>query len=109
MISEISNRVNFLNRNIDKDFMMMSKNFTYRKVSGLLSKNRIVICNLTDREGKIGDRIISINNNFELDFCELTTNRGQKCILQDRFLYNLIYNNRKNRYSLEEHDEYFEK
>ena len=29
--------------------------------------------------------------------------------LHDKFLYNLIYNTKKNEYSLEEQDEYFEK
>jgi hypothetical protein len=29
--------------------------------------------------------------------------------LHDRYLYNLIYNIKKNQYSLQEHDEYYEK
>ena len=33
----------------------------------------------------------------------------EKHKLQDKFLYNLIYSVKKNEYSLQEHDEYFEK
>jgi hypothetical protein len=34
---------------------------------------------------------------------------GEKHRLDDRFLYNIIYNIKKDEYSLQEQDEYFEK
>ena len=34
---------------------------------------------------------------------------GEKCKLHDKFLYNIIYNIKKDQYSLEIQDEYFEK
>ena len=57
--------INFLNlyqvtRDDDmKDFMYLSKNSTYDKVKDLIDKSRRVICDLHDRDGKIGLRIIA--------------------------------------------------
>jgi hypothetical protein len=107
--------LNFLNlynetsKSDDKDFMMISKNMVFKKVSELLSKNRKVICNLHDRDGKIGLQIISTENRFEDDECLLNLKGGETHKLHDKFLYNLIYTTKKDEYSLEEHDEYFEK
>ena len=93
----------------NKDYMMISKNTVFDKVKDLLKDERLVICNLTDRDGKIGEAIIDIQNNFEQNYCHVILKSNIKHKLYDRYLYNLIYNNKKNRYSLEEHDEYYEK
>jgi hypothetical protein len=57
---------------------------------------------LSDRDGKmIAD--IKIENQSIL----MKTMRIH--VLQDKFLYNIIYNNKCSQYSLQEQDEYFEK
>lgn len=107
--------INFLNlyqitREEDmKDFMYLSKNSTYDKVKDLLDKDRKVICNLCDRYGKIGLKIVNIENDFEEDECILYLKGEETFTLEDKFLYNLIYNKRKDEYSLQEQDEYYEK
>jgi hypothetical protein len=92
-----------------KDFMLLSKNVVFKKVKEFLSKGKVVICDLSDRDGKIGEVITDIHNNIEEDTCIIITKEGKSVNLYDRYLYNLIYNIKKNQYSLEEHDEYYEK
>jgi len=92
-----------------KDFMLLSKNVVFKKVKEFLSKNKVVICDLSDRDGKIGEVISDIENNIEDDICRVTTKNGNSINLYDRYLYNLIYSIKKNQYSLQEHDEYYEK
>ena len=113
---KLSNKeINFLNlyqitRDEDmKDFMYLSKNSTYDKVKDLLEKDRKIICNLCDNYGKIGLKITNIENDFDEDECILHLKGDEKFILEDKFLYNLIYNSKKDEYSLQEQDEYFEK
>lgn len=107
--------INFLNlyqvtRDDDmKDFMYLSKNSTYDKVKDLLDKEKKVICDLCDKYGKIGLKIVDIENDFEEDECILHLKGDKKFTLEDKFLYNLIYNKNKDEYSLQEQDEYYEK
>jgi hypothetical protein len=92
-----------------KDYMYLSKNTTYRKVKDLIEKQKTVICDLHDRDGRIGLPIVSIENDFEDDKCLIQIKGGLSHELNDRFLYNIIYNFKKNNYSLQEQDEYYEK
>jgi len=92
-----------------KDFMLLSKNATYAKIKDLLENNKKVICNLEDNNGKFGLVIISIENDFDEDNCIIYMRGNEKHTLEDRFLYNIIYNTKKDEYSLESQDEYFEK
>ena len=92
-----------------KDFLYLSKNTTFSKILELLESNIKVICNLHDRNGKFGMEIVKIENNFEEETCIITMVHDENHKLHDKFLYNLIYNTKKNEYSLEEQDEYFEK
>jgi hypothetical protein len=92
-----------------KDFLYLSKNTTFSKILELLESNIKVICNLHDRNGKFGMEIVKIENNFEEETCMITMIHDEHHKLHDKFLYNLIYNTKKNEYSLEEQDEYFEK
>jgi hypothetical protein len=87
----------------DRDFMYLSKNLTYKKVTLLLESNKKVICDLSDRDGKIGLPIIKIENKSILMI------NNEIHVLKDKFLYNIIYNNKCSHYSLQEQDEYFEK
>jgi len=92
-----------------KDFMLLSKNATFAKVKDLLENNKRIICNLEDNNGKFGLVIISIENDFDEDNCIIYMRGNEKHTLEDRFLYNIIYNTKKDEYSLESQDEYFEK
>jgi hypothetical protein len=107
--------INFLNlyqHTMDefmKDFMYLSKNSTHSKIEDLLKNGRLIICNLHDKNGKFGLKIISTENIFEEDICTIIMKGGERHNLEDKFLYNIIYNTRKDEYSLQEQDEYFEK
>jgi hypothetical protein len=92
-----------------KDFLYISKNSAFKKISELLEIGKKVICDLHDRNGKIGLDITGIENNFEEDTCVITMKGDEKHQLHDKFLYNLIYSIKKDQYSLQEQDEYFEK
>jgi hypothetical protein len=92
-----------------KDFMYLSKNSVYSKTKDLMESGKKVICDLSDRNGKFGLEIINLQNNFEEDECIILMKGGETHKLEDRFLYNLIYKEKKGQYSLQEQDEYFEK
>jgi hypothetical protein len=92
-----------------KDFMYLSKNSTFSKLEDLLNNNKTIICNLHDKYGKFGLEIIKVKNVFEEDESIIFMKGGDKHNLEDRFLYNIIYNIQKDEYSLQEQDEYFEK
>ncbi len=92
-----------------KDYLYLSKNSTFQKLMELLEKGKKVICDLHDRNGKIGLQILGDQNLFEKEMCELQLKGGETHLLKDKFLYNLIYNIKKDEYSLQEQDEYFEK
>ena len=89
--------------------MMLSKNVAYKRISQLIDNNKKVVCDLHDRDGKIGIQIISIKNDIEENHCDITLKDGSIVKLEDKFLYNIIYNVKKDFYSLSEQDEYFEK
>ena len=91
------------------DFRMLSKESTFSKISKLLEDNKRIICNLIDRDGKIGIQIVQIYNKYEDESSIMTLKNGEKIKLKDNILYNLIYNNNNDEWSLEIEDEYFEK
>jgi len=95
-------------RNDDKDLMYLSKNTTCERVKFFLDNGKKVICDLHDRNGLIGLPILGVKNNYDEE-SGLIIMRNENHELNDKFLYNLIYNNKLNRYSLQEQDEYFEK
>jgi hypothetical protein len=98
---------NETSKEIEKDYMLLSKFVVCSKIEEILNNNIPIVCNLTDRDGKIGLSIIGIENNEEDSI--LLLKGDKKHLIKDNFLYNLIYNTKKGGYSLEEHDEYFEK
>jgi len=91
------------------DYKMLSKESTFTKISNLLEAKKRIICNLIDRDGKIGIQIIQIYNRFDDETCIMTLKNEQKVKLQDNILYNIIYNTTKDEWSLEMEDEFFEK
>jgi hypothetical protein len=92
-----------------KDHMYLSKNTTCERVKTLIDSGKSVICDLHDRDGKIGLPIIDIDNTHTDDDCIILMRGNETYKLQDRFLYNLIYIQKSNRYSLQEQGEYYEK
>ncbi len=89
-------------------FSYLSKNDVFNKIEKILSTNRKIICDLHDRDGKIGIQIQSIYNNFDENSCYLILKNGEKIELTDKYLYNMIYNIKNDEYSLESQDEYYE-
>ena len=92
-----------------QDFSFLTKNNVFDKVKDIMETGRKVICDIVDRDGKIGVEVASINNYIDSDFCHLILKNNQKVNLKDSYLYNIIYNPKKDEYSLESQDEYFEK
>lgn len=92
-----------------KEFSFLSKNDVFDTIQKVLSDGRKVICDLRDRDGKIGIEIQSVHNNFADESCYVILKNGQKIELTDNYLYNMIYNIKKDEYSLESQDEYYEK
>ena len=91
-----------------KDFLYISKNATFRKILDILENGKKIICDLHDKNSKIGLQIIKIENDFLDDKCLITMKGNETHELFDKFLYNIIYNIKKDEYSLQEQDEYFE-
>jgi hypothetical protein len=89
--------------------MYLSKNATCERVKILIDNGKPVICDLHDRNGKIGLVIIDIENTHTDDYCNILMRGNETYKLEDRFLYNLIYNQKSNKYSLQEQGEYYEK
>ena len=85
-----------------QDYSLQSHSVISTKLNTLLEKNVVVICNLHDRNGKIGENILSITDNF-------IYTKNHKIELKDNTLYNLIYNIESKFYSLEVQGEYYEK
>lgn len=92
-----------------KDYMLLSKNSAFEKLSELLGINKRIICDLHDSQGKFGLEIKRVENDFESDACTIYMRGDEKHKLKDNFLYNIIYNIKKDQYSLQEQDEYYEK
>lgn len=122
ILDKISKKINLSSREKDflgkydeiqdndlKDFRMLSRQHTFEAVSELLKKDKKIICNLIDRNGRIGIQIVSIYNDFENEICVMELKNGEKVTLKDNFLYNILYNLQTDKYSLEAEDEFFEK
>jgi len=91
------------------DYMLISKNIVSSKIKELLNSNIKIICNLEDQNGAFKLEIINIVNDFENDLATIFMKGNEKHNLEDKYLYNLIYNITKKSYSLEIQDEYYEK
>jgi len=91
------------------DLRMLSKESTFTKISQLLEGGKKVICNLFDKDGKIGIQILEIYNRYDDETSTMTLKNGEKIKLMDNILYNIIYDSNKDEWSLEMEDEFFEK
>ena len=78
-----------INSSLKRDFMYISKNYTFNKIQELLDNKKVIICDLHDRDGKIGLKIIGITNSFTDDDCIVTMKGGIEHKLLDKFLYNI--------------------
>lgn len=122
ILDKLSNRIKLTNQEQDfldnysqindedlMDYKMLSKESTYDRINSLLMSGKKVICNLHDRDGRIGLEIKSIQNDFQTETSILTLKNGEKIQLKDNILYNILHNQHKNEWSLEMEDEFFEK
>jgi len=113
VLSEIEkNFLNNFNQNSDdyyREYYYLSKNDLFNRLQKALLNNRKIICNLCDRDGKIGIEIKSAHNVFENESFYLILKNNQKIELTDNYLYNMTYDIKKNEYSIESQDEYHEK
>ena len=95
--------------NDQRDYSHLSKNQVFDKICYLLDRNKVVVCNLYDKDGQINDKIVSIDNYFEEDCCVLRLKHGDLTKIYDKFLYKITYDLKKDEYYLESQGEYFEK
>jgi hypothetical protein len=94
------------NQTVDSDYMdysYLSRNLVCNKISDYIDKKRKVYCDLCDKNGKLSDIIVKVDK----EEFKLTLRHGV-FVLEDRFLYNITYNMKKDEYSLTSQDEYFE-
>lgn len=100
---------NITSNDLTSDFMFLSKNIACDKINYLLKNDKLVICDLCDRNGKFGLRILDIVNNYEDNKSIIYMSGDEKFYMTDRCLYNIIYDIKRNKYSLQLQDEYYEK
>jgi hypothetical protein len=91
------------------DFQYLSTDSTFFRLLKLIENSKKVICNLYDRDGLIGIQIVGVYQNDDESIFLKLKNTKKDFKLKDNFLYNITYNLKKNEYSLESQDEYFEK
>ena len=92
-----------------KSFAMLSRQSATEKIDTLIESGKKVICNLEDRSGKVGIEIISTENIPDEEITILKLKHSETYKMKDNFLYNLIFDIKKNIYSSEASDEFFEK
>jgi len=81
---------------------------THEIVNSLLKKSKKVICDLYDRDGKIGIQISS-SEEFNGDYFLVNLRGGETFKLKDNYLYSIFYYISKDEYSLQIQGEYSEK
>lgn len=92
-----------------KDYQLLSPERAFSIIQEIIEKNKPIICNIADNQGKIGKIIKSILQDYENQIFEITLIDNTSVKMKDNFLYNIIYDISKDRYSLEVQDEYYEK
>jgi hypothetical protein len=92
-----------------KSFSLLSRQTATEKINDIINNNKTIICDLEDRDGKIGQAIIDTSNDYENELTILKFKNQQVFKMKDNFLYNINYNLKKNIYTLEKSDEFYEK
>lgn len=100
---------NITSNELCMDFMFLSKNLACDKIDLLLRNDKFIICDLSDRNGKFGLKILELSNKYDDGVSLIHMSGGEKFTMNDRCLYNIIYDIKRNKYSLQLQDEYFEK
>jgi hypothetical protein len=96
-------------KEIPNDMKYLDKELVYVKIKDIIDSGVKILCNLTDRNGRIGIFIKEIDGEFGQDFSILTLTNGDRIKIKDNFFYNIIWNQDKGFWILEEGDEFFEK
>lgn len=91
-----------------RDFSYLTKNDAFDKIRDILSEGRKIICDLYEKN-KIGIEIISVFNQFDSESCFIVLKDEERIELKDNFLYNIVYDIKKDEYSLQSQDQYYEK
>jgi len=91
-----------------KDFSYLTKNDAFDRIKDILSEGRKVICDLYEKN-KVGIEIVSVFNQFESESCFIVLKDGERIELKDNYLYNIVYDIKKDEYSLQSQDQYYEK
>jgi hypothetical protein len=88
---------------------LMSKNEAVSRIQTLISNKKKVVCEICDRNGKIDDLIVSVENNFEKEHSTVFTRHGDSVRMYDRFFYSIVYDFDTDSYFLYQGEEFFEK
>ena len=91
-----------------QDYLLLSKQSAFERIKEIVDEGGIVICNIPDRDGPIGLKVINMIYDWNSERVELELDKGIKHYLDDKYLYNIVGKG-KNKWSLEIHDEYHEK
>lgn len=106
---EFLNNYDKINDNDIKDYQLLSPETAFTIIQQIINKNKPIICNISDKDGKIGKLIVSVYQDYQNEVFELTLIDNSLVKMKDNFLYNIIYDIVKDIYSLEIQDEYYEK
>lgn len=91
-----------------QDYVLLTKQSVSERLQELIDSGATIVCNLVDRNGPIGLKILDQKSDWNADKVMLHLDKGEQFSLDDKFLYNII-NKGGNKWSLEAHSEYFEK
>lgn len=91
-----------------QDYVLLTKQTVSERLQELIDLGAVIICNLVDRNGPIGLKILDQKSDWNTEKVVLTLDKGEQVSLEDKFLYNIV-NKGGNKWSLETHSEYFEK
>lgn len=89
-----------------QDFQYLTSSDTFDRIVEILDSGRKIYYEVYE-DSFAGGEVISID--YKGDDYLITLNGGEKVKLKDSFLYNLIYNIKKDDYALRVQDRYYEK
>ena len=92
-----------------QDFEFLTKNDVFDRIKDVLSSGRKVYYDIYNGHDGSENEILSVNNFMDDDECFVILKNDKKVKLKDNYLYNMIYNMKKDEYSLQSQDEFYEK